>query len=329
MADIQITEAQILGVFSYLGIGLQFKGNHWVAHSPFHKDDHASLWVYPSGFVIDYSGTFRGSLFKFFHELTGRFIKDVLPDLGIGRSNGALSWSIRSYATESASVEKKRGIIFSEERIIPVSEDVNAYRYCLSRGIDERLIEDWKITYAKRARVRGPSAPEPGKLITQRILIPIIENGEVWSIECRDVTRQDDKKVIYPPGCSVDTLFGIDSLDRKRPLVVVEGLMDLVKTQRAYSNSTCTFGIQVSKRQRALLNEFDRIILLPDSDEGGERFIEIMSELYHNELWVAHVPEKDPGDSTIETIGKSIDEARPLVEIQLRKAFTPKEKLLW
>jgi DNA primase len=170
----------------------------------------------------------------------------------------------------------------------------------------------------------------PGTLLSRRLLIPIKENGEVWSVECRDVTREDDKKVIYPRGCSVNTLFDLDRLDRHKPLVVVEGLMDLVKVRRVYENSTCTFGIGVTPRQVELLNGFDRVILLPDSDRGGDEFIVTVADQLERELWVARVPEKDPGESTPEHIGKSIDEARPVTELLIDKVgLFVKEKLLW
>jgi 5S rRNA maturation endonuclease (ribonuclease M5) len=269
-----------------------------------------------------------------FYMLTGQIVSRDMPELGIEDHNPHdLLWDrsgVSAYESDERRSKKRYGVIMEEARIIPVTDDAEAYRYCLSRGIDEHLIADWNMSYARRARIRNVDAPAPGTLVSQRLLIPIYEHDEVWSIECRDITRKDGKKVIYPRGCSVNTLFELDKLDRHKTLVVVEGLMDLVKVRRVYANSTCTFGIGISRRQAELLNEFDKIILLPDSDEGGDTFITTVADLLENELWVCRVPEKDPGESNDDHIRAAIDGAKMAIELLIDKVdLFPSEKLLW
>jgi hypothetical protein len=337
MGDIpRLDRHQIEAILTRLGIPFVDKGGHLLVRSPFRNDAHPSMWIYyeRGGYVVDYGGTFRGSVLRLFYTLTGKIVSKEMPELGIeDHDPHDLLWDrtgIGAYELDERRPKKRYGVLVEEARIVPVTNDAEAYRYCLSRGIDEHEIIEWEMTYARRCRIRNVDAPAPGTLLAKRLLIPIKEKGEVWSVECRDVTRRDDKKVIYPRGCSVNTLFDLDRLDRHKPLIVVEGLMDLMKVRRVYANSTCTFGIGVTSRQAKLLNEFDRVILLPDSDRGGDEFIVVVADLYERELWVARVPEKDPGESTLEHIGKSIAEARPVTELLIdRVELFVKEKLLW
>lgn len=325
-----ISSMQQERILHYLGLSYEDKGDRFLCLSPFRSDHHPDLTIYKDrAYVIDYAGNFRGSILKMFYVLTGKLAKDVVPDLGLEEPSDTTEWNhvmIQGSNQSENHIERKHGVIIDEAAICSVYDDLNAYRYCISRGLDDTLIEKWNIKYAQRCRVRGVSAEAPGTLFLHRILIPITIAGTTWSIEGRMIrkTTNEEKhrvrKVLYPKGCSVDTLFQDDLLDRKSPLVVVEGLMDLARVRKVYSNSTCTFGIGLSPGQIKLLNSFNRVILLPDSDKGGDIFIDSLADALDRELYVARVPEKDPGESTSEHIQAAVEGARGFSDILLEKS---------
>lgn len=276
-----------------------------------------------------------------FTKITGKLVRDVLPDLGLAQDDDQVSWGASSHPESGERREKKmHGVIIEEASIVSVYDDPDAYRYCASRGLDDQLIEAWQIRYARRCRIRSVDQPPPGIIFSHRILIPIIVGEETWSVEGRMIrkTTAEEKrrvrKVLYPKNTSVDTLFGIDQLDRHVPLVLVEGLMDLARVRKVYPNSSTTFGIQIGPNQARQINEFDRVVELGDSDAGGDLYTSSLADLYDKELWSCRVPEKDPGDSTLEHIDAAIRGARPLADLLIErsglfKIVSEKEDLRW
>jgi DNA primase len=316
-------------ILRYLGIAYQDKGDHYLCRSPLRADHNPDFVVYKDrAFCVDYAGTYRGSLLRLFYKITGKLVKNAIPSLDFAEDESEVSWGFSSpREKEEKKEERRHGVVIEEASIVSVYDDADAYRYCLSRGVDEETIESWQVRYARRCRMHGvvdPKPGTPGTLFSHRILIPIVDAGETWSVEGRIIRRDVDKKtvrkVLYPRGCSVDTLFGIDHLKRDEPLVVVEGLMDLVRVRKVHPNSTCTFGIQIAPNQARMLNDFSKVILMPDSDKGGDAFITLVADLLERELAVARVPEKDPGDSTPEHIKKALDEARPLSDLMVERS---------
>jgi DNA primase len=112
---------------------------------------------------------------------------------------------------------------------------------------------------------------------------------------------------------------------------VVEGIMDLVPVWKVHENVTCTFGIQLTHRQKKLLKEFPDVVLMPDSDDGGERFIDIMDSFYEKEFFIAKVPEKDPGGSTEAHIVLALKNRRPVTQylLEVTGELPTRERLLW
>lgn len=117
--------------------------------------------------------------------------------------------------------------------------------------------------------------------IKDRLSIPIYENGKLISVEMRSLimnkTHFDDdiKKCVYPKGSKVSTLFEKDKLDYSKPLVILEGLMDLIafRSLIPYANSTSIFGAAISDRQANELSKFKKVTYIYNDDVAGRKSV--------------------------------------------------------
>jgi DNA primase len=171
----------------------------------------------------------------------------------------------------------------------------NSINYILSRGISLDVARKMNMRYLESGTINNTP-------FNKRLLIPVIENRRVISYEGRDTTGQSPKKVLYPSGSSVNTLFDIDNLDRTKPLYIVEGIMDLavLRQSEEFSNSTSIFGSSMTKRKALLLSEFKKLVFIPDNDTPGYQcVVNYKKELpMFTEVKVLPVPQfsKDVGD---------------------------------
>ena len=147
---------------------------------------------------------------------------------------------------------------------IPVRRSRECTSYLRKRGITFEVAEQMQMAYMESGYINK-------SVYRKRLLIPIYEKGELISVEGRDISGRQSTKVLYPKNSTVNTLYGLDTLDDSQPLYVVEGLLDLavLRTDPHFANSTAIFGAQVTRRQVWLLNQFPQIILIPDNDKAG------------------------------------------------------------
>ena len=141
--------------------------------------------------------------------------------------------------------------------------------YLNSRYIDLNIAKKYSFKFLDRGNVNDMP-------IYNRLMIPVKEKNRIISYECRDITGQSKKKVLYPPNSSVNTLYDLDNLNKDEPLFLVEGLMDLfiLRSYSYFKNSTSMFGSNPTNRKAALLSTFKHIIFIPDNDIAGYSSVE-------------------------------------------------------
>lgn len=318
-----MSELPLQEILSSLGLSIIDCGDYWKFSSPWRRDRDPSCICYKSnGYTIDFGGNFRGGIKQFVYAVKGNSFNKEFPELALD----SLSWVRNVKKTDIPRGELRIPVMSISGRIDRVYDSPEALRYCYSRNMTDQFITDFDLSYLSFGYVNGSKMPW-----TRRLMIPIKENGKILSIEGRDITRQQANKALYPKGCTTSTLFNFDNLDKTKPLVIVEGIMDLVMVWRVYKNVTCTFGIQLTHRQKNLIQGFSEVILLPDSDEGGERFIDILDSFYENEFFVAKVPEKDPGDSTEDHVLEALENKKSITRylLEVTGGISKQEKLLW
>jgi len=168
--------------------------------------------------------------------------------------------------------------------------------YLKNRGITVDVAKSFHMSYFDRGFINGTP-------FNKRLLVPVYEKGMLLSYEGRDITGQSKKKVLYPSGSSVNTLYDIDNLDRNEPLYLVEGLMDLavLRAESFFKNSSSLFGSSPTRRKASLLSEFKHIVWIPDNDDAGVQSVMKYSEMIDStqtRISILPVPSfsKDVGD---------------------------------
>lgn len=176
-----------------------------------------------------------------------------------------------------------------------------AKQFLRKRGLPFSIADKHGLRYADSIHVNS-------RLPYERVVIvPIFEQNKLISMEIRstdpDVAKKD--KVRYPKNTSVNTLYDIDNLDRHKTLYAVEGLLDTLVLRKypEFANSTAVFGSEITHRQKALLQQFDSVVYIPDNDAAGDRTVDWFASNKMTNISILKVPQeingvaiKDVGD---------------------------------
>lgn len=290
----------------YMGLKYRKQGDQLTVSCPFHKDRRPSMGIQIStGMYHCFSCNRGGHISGMFKELTGQSMYRALGIAGDGFSRFGISgeaftpiWTndstkAISLATDFAKMQS------------PYTNDL-CCDYIRNRGINASLVRKYGLRYIENMTINGT-------WFRKRLVIPVYEEGKLISLEGRRLQDDGSPKVLYPKNCSVNTLFDIDNLERDKTLYVVEGLMDLfvLKSCEIFQNSTSIFGACLTKRQQELLSQFRDVVMIPDSDEAGQRPLEILKERQVSNVSILRLPKevdghpiKDVGD--LPKIGSSV-----------------------
>lgn len=313
-----------------LGINYKEKGDRLYSRcpNPYHQDIHPSWSIDKhKGIYNCYSCGFKGNIFTLVKELTGQSFYEFMKIQDISSFVFSSTLSNSSYTPPNFG-ETRFNEVAIEGALHDVHESDIVMNYLKSRGVNDTFINDLGIKYCTLAKFNK-------KTYIERVCIPIYENHKLISMEGRDYTRSQKVKVLYPKGGSVNTLFNIDNLDRKKLLIIVEGIFDTVKIyQHITKNVTCTFGSNITPRQRQLINEFDEVAVMSDNDAAGDKMRKSFEDFMRKEYYIIRydLRFKDPGDAPIEVINRAIKnkklavkhylEASGLIDEVFRTTFT-------
>jgi len=289
-----------------------------------HADSHPSWSINKStGQHHCFACGFSGNIHTLVRHLTGQSlykfldIEDV-PSFVFKQSSHIKPLPVRK---SHGNVNVTKGVFVSPH------SNAEAEAEILKRGMNDSFIDFFKIKYTNYAIINDT-------YFIKRLCIPIVENKKVISMEGRLVEKSDVfKKVLYPRASSVDTLFNIDKLNFDKPIFLVEGIMDTIKVWQSVSkNVTCTFGVALSKRQKELIEKINKLILVPDNDEGGQKLITQIDEIATKEYDIVTLPfGKDPGDCSLQELSEAIDKRKSSVLYFAEKyqLFKEEEKIQW
>ena len=298
------------------------KGSYFSFSSPFREDKNPSMVLYKSNMVcVDFGGTVGGSFSYFFFKSTGVSLVKYL-DLG------QMSFLDKTYfdkgkktTFDNIDLDSKKEFRIKEGRIqYDFSKSMIAQSFIRRRFLSHDFIKTFQIGYCtsiKACRAPLDSFRDPDLKFTtfkNRLCIPIYHSSELISLEGRDLTGKAKTKVLYPKGAgAVSNLFNYDNLDKSKPLVVVEGILDMPRIwQYVTKNVTTTFGVNITSEQKEQLKQFDHVILLSDSDEAGRNMVNYLDKFMDKPFWVARLSHGDPGDPTIsiEELQQSVQQAK-------------------
>ena len=296
-----------LQAVQYLGLKYRRQGDQLTVSCPFHKDTRPSMGIQLStGRYHCFSCNRGGHIAGMFKELTGQ---SMYKALGLNNDKFSIfGMSGTSFMPDWYNSDPAKNINLAADFAkmqSPYMSDLCS-EYIRQRGIQAPLVRKYGLRYADNMMINGT-------WFKKRLVVPVYEEGKLISLEGRRLVDDGTPKVLYPRNCSVNTLFDIDNLNRDDTLYVVEGLMDLfvLKSCDVFQNSTSIFGACLTKRQQDLLSQFRDVVMIPDSDEAGQKPIEILKERQASNISILRLPAevdgkpiKDVGD--LPKIGSSV-----------------------
>jgi len=206
-----------------------------------------------------------------------------------------------------------------EGRVTSVYDNVKALIYCRERGVSDDFMQFFDFQASDLCRFANKEN-EPVVIWKDRLLVPITLNGKPYSLEGRDYTRKQIPKCLYPKHCKTDICFNQDNLDKTKPLVVCEGIMDIHKIwSNIGKNVTCTFGASISDKQKTYLRNVSNLILFIDDDLAGHISVSTFEKFMEFDFKVAKVSGKDPGDASLDELSAAIDNATNWVDFLMEE----------
>ena len=201
------------------------KGERWtLCQGPNHQDRHVGSFSYGENGYNCYSCGFRGSLRRL-AEYLGIIGVDAAPEYH-PRSAAGGSASGRPRPRPAAPPAPPRpwqtdpGIL---ERFQPIPRLGLDYAY--SRGLSDSSIERWRIGWGvlPSSRARLP-----------RLILPVIEGGQVVGLRGRAVHPDDDAPKWLVAAGSKTTLFGAESLAVGANVIVTEAPLACILVAQEY-----------------------------------------------------------------------------------------------
>lgn len=329
---------QAINIVDVVGnyVSLSPKGKEMIGLCPFHQDRRPSLNVSPSKQIFKcFACGAGGDAFKFlmlrenltFPE-TVRFLAEragvKLPEgqreLGQGIDRHELEavnrWAAKFYRAQ-----------FDDEHT-----GLKARKYVQERGINEDIARQFGLGWApaewdnlsqaaQRAGLKMELLSALGLIMSretggfydrfrQRLMFPVVDAlGRVVAFGGRTL-GDDPAKYMNSPESALftksRTLYGIrqakDSIIKEHTAVVVEGYTDcMMAHQHGLTNVVATLGTALTDEHAGMLSRYaDRIVLVFDSDEAGQKAAERAIEIFfaqQTEVQLARLPKgMDPCD---------------------------------
>jgi DNA primase len=306
-----------------LALRSEWSEKEWISdvpfHCPYHADKTPSLYInFNKGLYHCFGCSRAGHISGLYHDLTG---ESLLKDTGQATDEFSRFAYVPHHEEVDHTKPEKTVKMTMRGRVIPADQAPPAIRYLRKRGIPFTVARAMQMAFMEHGWIDGnpeemDNREKPPIEFTQRLLLPIYEDGVLLSVEGRDITGTSEKKVLYPRNTTVSTLYDLDKLDRKRTLYAVEGLMDLavLRSDPYFEHSTAIFGASLSRRQIWLLNQFEDFVYIPDNDKAGRQTLAKLKDNLEKPFRVLDVPRlgdiKDIGDiptklrTTVEALRK-------------------------
>lgn len=177
------------------------------------------------------------------------------------------------------------------------SWDVITNNYMLSRGFTRKVLRHFDV------RINQSS--------TYPIIIPLFERKHFRGYVCRRVDNETADKYRYNKGFSRHSVV-VGRMDKDKPVLVVEGIMDLMKAyQYGYPNVCALLGWKCTAEQaKKLAKRAPSIICGLDNDEHGDQgYRELKEQLDMPVVRLPIIDVKDVGEMTQRQFDKAITRA--------------------
>lgn len=282
--------------------------NYWGC-CPFHKEKTPSFSVNPQKGIYKCFGCGEGGdalsfLMKINNQSFNDVIKDLASQLGIELP--------ASYSSDGKNKEKKQLIKdalkaaadYYVKNLLSLSEAENALAYLSKRGIDETIIQEYKIGYSQKSfdaiqaflgsKFDKEILEEAGLIIKRekdkgyadrfrnRIMIPIFDDSAtIVAFGARAVEEGQNPKYLNSPDTILYNksriMYGIDkakdAIKADDSVIIMEGYFDVISTQAAgLKNCVASCGTSLTQEHIKLISKYSRsrkIYLAFDTDAAG------------------------------------------------------------
>jgi hypothetical protein len=200
-------------------------------------------------------------------------------------------------------------------RVTSVYDNSKALAYCRDREVGDDFLQFFNFQATDLCQFKKLTKDDPVSIWRDRLLIPITKDGFPYSLEGRDYTKKQIPKCLYPKHCKTDVCFNQCSLDKSKPVIVCEGIMDIHKIWSLINkNVTCTFGVSLSDAQKQYLKDVSDLILFIDDDPAGHGSVSTFEKFMECDFKVAVVPSMDPGAASEIQLRQALDASVPWVD---------------
>jgi len=280
-ADLGVSICQELGV----DLKRKISGRVMTSHGDHgHKTACLSINL-DSNYARCFSCGFSRSLTGWYWDEFGR---SAYADFDRGSLDGGAN-PFRSREPEPPNFDDPPEVGFAfDGTVAPAKSHPLSRAYLKSRGIPDAVADEARMQFCIKGFTYLRNDPQKKIYFTERLIVPIYEKSKLISIEGRDVkgeaawSRQlreagknpndyEYKKVLFPRGSSVDTLWRLERLNRNETLYVTEGILDAASlmTCEGTKNATAIFHAIPTERQLYLLKSFSDVVFVPDLDTAG------------------------------------------------------------
>ncbi len=275
-------------IIKYLPISLKKKSTYYHGLCPFHSDKKPSFSVKKEGFKCFSCGE-TGSIESLVERLTTRNVYELLNIKGT-LGDLAFNYSLKKKEPVRDSFKTNKMVVKGTLQPPEYSKDSRAY--IEERHLTKKFLKDFNVSFASYVDINDT-------MFVDRIIIPVVVDKKIVSYEGRAVIK-GDLKALYPKGSMTNTLLNIDNLDFTKPLIVVEGTIDLnLIYSHINQNVTSIFGAAISSTQIDLLNLFPEVTFFLDDDDAGHKLVTLVDEKMEKDYYVTWIEGTDPGDKII------------------------------
>lgn len=271
------------------------KGNSHLGLCPFHSDKNPSMNISKDKQMYHcFSCGASGNIFRFiqhYEKVTFPEAAKILADRAGVEMKGA------NPSNPLYEVNNKVTQIFQNNiNTAPQAERDVLLSYMQKRGLVNGTVEHFKLGYALRSwdaltnKIDKKAAEELGLIVKKenrhydrfrgRLMFPIFDElGKIIGFGGRNITEDKTAKYMNSPESSLykkrKVLYGLNFAkhDIKDEILLVEGYMDVISLHKAgMKNVVSISGTALTEDQcRTMLKYADRVVLLLDADEAGEK----------------------------------------------------------
>jgi hypothetical protein len=181
-------------------------------------------------------------------------------------------------------------------RLSALSDDNEAVRYCVSRGIPQNKFNG--LYYIPSVKDIVKIAPQYDSIKTEepRLLLPFYnEEGELTGVTMRAMRGEQLRYIMIKMKEDEPLIFGMNRVDKEKPITIVEGPIDSLFVENCVAVAGTGFGKieNLGLKKELVTIVFDNQPRNPEVCKLVEKYIKLNYKVF---IWPCGIVEKDIND---------------------------------